>query len=83
MRRKSLYLVSTLWGRVIGAVVIPVSVMFVSFVTATVTTLFVSAEREEEDARQRELRRASEEEKRALLRQFDQRLAAIDAKLDA
>jgi voltage-gated potassium channel len=71
------------WGRVIGSLVIAVGVTFISFLTATVTSVFVSAEREEEDARERELREASDEETRALLRRLDERLASIEEKLGA
>jgi voltage-gated potassium channel len=72
----------TAWGRVVGSIVIVVGVTFIAFLTATVTSAFVSAE--EQQAREHERRReeAVEEETRALLRQVKAQLDAIEAKLD-
>ena len=41
---------STGWGRVVGSVVIVVGVTFISFLTATVTSMFVSADQDERTA---------------------------------
>jgi voltage-gated potassium channel len=68
----------TAWGRVIGSLVIVFGVTFIAFLTATVTSLFVSAEQGEQQAKDREQRAETQE----LLRKLEQRLAAIEAKLD-
>ena len=70
------------WGRVLGSVVIVVGVTFISFLTATVTSLFVSADQEELTGRTEERHAASEEETRALLKLLLERLEAIEQKLD-
>ena len=70
------------WGRVVGSATIIVGVTFLSFLTAIVTSLFISIEEEEKAVVERELRAASEAETRSLLLRLDERLAAIDAKLD-
>ena len=72
----------TAWGRVVGSIVIVFGVTFIAFLTATVTSAFVSAA--EGEARENERRReeASEEEMRALLRDVKSQLDAIEAKLD-
>jgi voltage-gated potassium channel len=73
----------TAWGRVVGSIVIVVGVTFIAFLTATVTSAFVSAE--EQQAREHERRReeAVEEETRALLREVKAQLDAIEAKLES
>jgi voltage-gated potassium channel len=84
---------TTPWGRVVGSATIVVGVTFLSFVTAIVTSLFISTEQEQKDAEEAKVRAASEEETRALIAtiktenrelflQLDERLAAIDAKLE-
>ena len=70
------------WGRVLGAVVIVVGVIFISFLNATATSLFVSADQQELTGRTEERRAASEEETRAVLNVLLKRLEAIDQKLD-
>jgi voltage-gated potassium channel len=72
----------TPWGRVVGSLVIVVGVTFIAFLTATVTSAFVSTE--EQEARAFELKRteAVEEETRTLLRELKAQLDAIEAKLD-
>ena len=70
------------WGRVVGSATIIVGVTFLSFLTAIVTSLFISIEEEEKAGAERELRAESEAETRSLLLRLDERLAAIDAKLD-
>jgi voltage-gated potassium channel len=72
----------TAWGRVIGSVVIVFGVTFIAFLTATVTSAFVSAaeQRPREEERQRE--EAAQEEMREQLRLLKTQLDAIEAKLD-
>ena len=70
------------WGRVVGSATIIVGVTFLSFLTAIVTSLFISIEEEEKAVAERELRAASEAETRSLLLRLDEHLTAIDAKLD-
>ena len=67
----------TAWGRVIGSLVIVVGVTFLAFLTATVTSLFVSAEQSRQQTQEREQRAETQE----LLRRVEQRLAAIEAKV--
>jgi voltage-gated potassium channel len=73
---------TTSWGRVVGSATIIVGVTFLSFLTAIVTSLFISTEQEQKAAEERKLRAASQAETRALLLRLDERLTAIDAKLD-
>src|SRR5438034_1849614 len=72
----------TAWGRVVGSLMIVFGVTFIAFLTATVTSEFVSAQ--EQEARELERRReeATEEETRELLRTLKTQLDAIEAKLD-
>jgi len=71
------------WGRVVGSVVIVVGVTFISFLTATVTSMFVSADQDERTADADALRASGEAETRAMLQQLLDRTAAIEAKLEA
>jgi voltage-gated potassium channel len=84
---------TTPWGRVVGSATIIVGVTFLSFLTAIVTSLFISTEQDEKAAEEARVRAASEEETRALIAaseaetralflRLDERLAAIDAKVD-
>ena len=73
---------TTPWGRVVGSAVILIGVTFLSFLTATVTSLFVSTEQEKKTDEQRALQAVREEESRELLLRLDARLAAIEAKLE-
>jgi voltage-gated potassium channel len=70
------------WGRVVGSATIIVGVTFLSFLTAIVTSLFISIEEQERAVEDRELRAASERETRSLLLRLDERLAAIEANLE-
>jgi voltage-gated potassium channel len=72
----------TTWGRVLGSIVIVCGVTFIAFLTATVTSLFVTVDQKDALAKVHALREESEEDTRAALRAIDERLAAIDAKLD-
>ena len=72
----------TTWGRVLGSIVIVCGVTFIAFLTATVTSLFVTVDQQEALAKVHELREESDEDTRAALRAIDERLAAIETKLD-
>jgi voltage-gated potassium channel len=72
----------TTWGRVIGVVVIVLGVTFLSFLTATVTSLFVASDQDESHAEDEQRRVASEEETRALLREILERLDRLEKKRD-
>jgi voltage-gated potassium channel len=67
----------SLWGRCIGAFVMILGVTFISFLTATVTSLFVSSEEAEHEAE----RRDSEAEIKATLRRIEDRLGALEVVL--
>lgn len=68
-------------GRIVGSAVIILGVTFLAFLTATVTSLFVSSD--QDAARERELaeRQAADKELRELLTRLEERLAAIESKL--
>lgn len=70
------------WGRVLGSAVIVLGVTFLSFLMATVTSYFVTAQQERATRHERELRQAADRESMALLRRLDERLTAIEAKLE-
>ena len=72
----------TAWGRVVGSVVIVVGVTFLSFLTATVTSMFVSADQDERTAEAKEAQAAREAETKAMLQQLLDRTAAMQAKID-
>jgi voltage-gated potassium channel len=71
----------TAWGRVVGGLVIVLGVTFLAFLTATVTSGFVSAEQQEEKKKELREREAADRELKELLRQLESRLAAIEKKL--
>ena len=73
---------TTPWGRVVGSGVILFGITFLSFLTATVTSLFVSNDQERKAAEEDVSRAARDAETRALLLRLDERLAAIEAKLE-
>jgi voltage-gated potassium channel len=70
------------WGRVIGSVVIVAGVTFISFLTATVTSMFVSADQQELTGKTEKRYAASEEQTRTSLKLLLERLEAIEQKLD-
>jgi voltage-gated potassium channel len=72
----------TAWGRVLGSIVIVCGVTFIAFLTATVTSLFVAIDQQEALVQIRGADEASDEDTRTVLRGIDERLAAIEAKLD-
>ena len=69
----------TAWGRVVGSVVIVVGVTFISFLIATVTSYFVAAE---EADRAAQAGAAGPQEIAETLSRIEQRLTAIEAKLE-
>ena len=73
----------TAWGRVVGSLVIVFGVTFIAFLTAIVTSAFVSAAEQRARAAEQQREEASEEETRKLLRSLQAQLEAIEAKLDA
>jgi voltage-gated potassium channel len=72
---------SSPWGRVVGGVVIIFGVTFLAFLTATVTSMFVSNEQREESVRREALGEERHDELRAAFRHLEQRLDAIEARL--
>jgi len=66
------------WGRFIGVIVIVFGITFLSFLMATVTSLFVASDQAANDAKAEARREASENETRALLRQILDRLDATE-----
>lgn len=73
---------TTPWGRVLGSIVIVFGVTFLAYLTATVTSLFVSSQQQEAALQEDERRETSDEETRALLRELLTRLDALEARLD-
>jgi len=73
---------TTILGRIVGSVLIIFGVTFISFLTATVTSAFVSAERTESRELELVQQEAAEQETQRLLAQITERLTAIEAKLE-
>ena len=65
------------WGRSIGAFVMILGITFISFLTATVTSLFVSADEGDRE----EYRREREAEVRSALQRIEDRLDSIESRL--
>jgi voltage-gated potassium channel Kch len=72
----------TVAGRLVGGVVIVVGVTFIAFLTAVVTSSFVSADQEKAAEAEIRRREASDADVRVLLRQVVVRLDAIEARID-
>ena len=72
----------TPWGRVVGSFVIVLGVTFLAFLTATVTSFFVSAQQNEAQQSEREHRVQQEQNLAAALRRLEDRLDAIEKKLE-
>jgi voltage-gated potassium channel len=70
------------WGRLVGGGVILLGVTFLAFLTATVTSAFVSSEQGEARKKELEERQAVDREVKELLARLEQRLAAIEERLD-
>jgi voltage-gated potassium channel Kch len=68
------------WGRVIGSAVILVGVTLISFLTAIVTSYFVSADQADAEERERQRTDALLEATESL-RRIEQRLDALERKL--
>ena len=73
---------TTVPGRVVGSLVIILGVTFLAFLTATVTSYFVSSDQEQAKKRELEEREAADRELRELLKRLEERLAAIESKLE-
>ena len=73
---------TTIPGRVVGSAVIVLGVTFLAFLTATVTSYFVSSDQEAAKAKELEEREAADRELKELLNRLEERLAAIESKLD-
>jgi voltage-gated potassium channel len=72
----------TAWGRVLGTLVIILGVTFLTFLTATVTSYFISAEQEAADMARREEFAAELARTTESLCRIEERLTAIEAKLE-
>jgi voltage-gated potassium channel Kch len=75
----------TAWGRIVGSVVIVLGVTFISVLTATVTSYFVSANQEDfaaDAAEAAEQDKADDVETHRLLHELIARVGAIEATLD-
>jgi voltage-gated potassium channel len=68
----------TAWGRVIGSAVIVMGITFLSILTATVTSYFVSADQAERMADVEAMRGAEDDDIRAMLRDIGRRLDSIE-----
>jgi voltage-gated potassium channel len=73
---------TTPWGRVVGSLVITFGVTFLAFLTATVTSMFVSNEQRAADARENAILDERHEELRTLLRRIDERLTSVEARIE-
>ena len=69
-------------GRVVASGIIILGVTFLAFLTATVTSYFVSSDQERLRTKELADREAADRELRQLLRRLEQRLAAIESKLE-
>jgi cell division protein FtsB len=65
----------------VGSAVIVLGVTFLAFLTATVTSYFVSSEQEKGKAQELEQREAADRELQELLRRLESRLEAIEKQL--
>ena len=72
---------TTVPGRIVGSAVIILGVTFLAFLTATVTSYFVSSDQERAKARELEERQAADREMKELLDRLEKRLAAIEKRL--
>ena len=68
-------------GWILGSVVIVAGVTFITFLNATVTSPFVSADQQELTRKSKVRHAASEQLRRALLKRLLERLEAIEEKL--
>jgi voltage-gated potassium channel len=70
------------WGRIVGSVIIVVGVTFLAVLTAIVTSYFVSAEQQQRIAEGEGLRGADDERTVAMLHEINDRLRALEERLD-
>jgi voltage-gated potassium channel len=73
---------TTVLGRIVGSAVIILGVTFLAFLTATVTSYFVSSDQVAAKKRELAEREAADKELRELLKRLEERLSAIESKLD-
>jgi voltage-gated potassium channel len=73
---------TTTTGRIVGSLLIIFGVTFISFLTATVTSAFVSAEQAQAHAADIAREEEAEAELRRILLEMSERLTAIEAKLE-
>jgi voltage-gated potassium channel len=73
---------TTVAGRIVGSAVIILGVTFLAFLTATVTSYFVSTDQEAAKAQELEEREAADRELKELLQRLEERLSAIESKLE-
>jgi voltage-gated potassium channel len=71
----------TAWGRIVGSVVIIVGVTFLSLLTATITSYFVSSDEEARAAEVEALRGETTEDTDVMLQQILERVTAIEQAL--
>ena len=69
------------WGRLLGTLVIIMGVTFLAFLTASVTSMFITAERERREQKDDLLRDEADGATTAALARIEGRLAAIEARL--
>ena len=69
-------------GRLVASAVIVLGVTFLAFLTATVTSYFVSSDQQAAKRRELEEREATDRELRELVERIESRLASIESKLD-
>jgi voltage-gated potassium channel len=72
---------TTVFGRIVGSAVIILGVTFLAFLTATVTSYFVSSDQERAKRKELAEREAADKELRELLKRLEERLSAIESKL--
>jgi voltage-gated potassium channel len=72
---------TTVAGRIVGSAVIILGVTFLAFLTATVTSYFVSTDQEAAKAQELEEREAADRELKELLQRLEERLSAIESTL--
>ena len=72
---------TTTEGRLVGAALIIFGVTFLSFLAATVISMFVAQDQHEQAVVERHLREVSEARTQELLQQIDDRLSVIERKL--
>ena len=72
---------TTVAGRIVGSAVIILGVTFLAFLTATVTSYFVSSDQEAAKSESWRSAKRRTEELKELLQRLEERLSAIESKL--